>query len=97
MLVCEAATFTCSILMVVWNMTSSGGMEGYEDMAVYTVLCSVSTFFAITVTLSLLLVPTHVHSCTTGHMPLTLSKRTERLFCCLSFLILSHLLTVQWS
>jgi hypothetical protein len=74
MLFCEAATFICSILMVVWDMTSNRGMEGYEDMAVYTLLCSVSTFFAITVTLSLLLVPTHVRSCTTRQMPLTLSN-----------------------
>jgi hypothetical protein len=68
MLVCEAAIFTCSVLMVVWNMSSSDGMEGYEDMTVYTVLCSISTFCALAITLSLLLIPTHVRSCTTEHL-----------------------------
>jgi hypothetical protein len=74
MLLCEAAIFTCSILMVVWNMASKEGMEGYQDMEVYTVLCSISTFFALAVTLSLLLVPTHVRSCTPVIMPLMATK-----------------------
>jgi hypothetical protein len=69
MLLCEAAIFICSILMVVWDMASSEGMEGYQDMAVYTVLCSISTFLALATTLSLLLVPTHVRSCTNTYMP----------------------------
>jgi hypothetical protein len=73
MLLCEVAIFICSILLVVWDMASSEGMEGYQDMAVYTVLCSISTFFALAVTLSLLLVPTHVRSCTTSYMPLNQS------------------------
>jgi hypothetical protein len=67
MLVCEAAIFVCSILLVKWDMVSAGGMEGYEDMEVYTVLCSVSTFFALSVTLSLLLVPTHVRIHSASH------------------------------
>jgi hypothetical protein len=70
MLLCEAAIFICSILMVIWDMASSEGMEGYQDMAVYIVLCSISTFLALATTLSLLLVPTHVRSCTTSYMPL---------------------------
>jgi hypothetical protein len=74
MLLCEAAIFTCSTLMVVWNMASDEGMEGYQDMEVYTVLCSISTFFALAVTLSLLLVPTHVRSCTPVMMPLMATK-----------------------
>jgi hypothetical protein len=72
MLLCEVAIFICSILLVVWDMAREG-MEGYQDMAVYTVLCSISTFFALAITLSLLLVPTHVRSCTTSYMPLNQS------------------------
>jgi hypothetical protein len=62
---CEAVVFTCSILVVVWDMASSHGMESYEDMAAYTVLCSISTFLALAMTLSMLLVPAHVRGCTT--------------------------------
>jgi hypothetical protein len=95
MLVCEAAIFTCSILMVLWNMASNRGMVGYEDMAVYTVLCSISTLFAITVTLSLLLVPTHVRSCTTlhnCHCPCQTHSKTVMLS-----KILPFLLSIGWS
>jgi hypothetical protein len=70
MFLCEAVIFICSILIVVWDMASSDGMEGYDDMPVYTVLCSISTFCALAVTLSMLLVPTHVRSFTTGAIPL---------------------------
>lgn len=66
MLLCEATIFVCSILAVKWDMTARGSIEGFEDMAVYTVLCSISTFFALTVTLLLLLVPTHVRNFTTN-------------------------------
>jgi hypothetical protein len=65
MFLCESVIFICSILVVVWDMASSDGMEGYEDMPVYTVLCSISTFLALAMTLSMLLVPTHVRSYTT--------------------------------
>jgi hypothetical protein len=81
MLLCEAVIFTCSILMVVWDMASNEGMKGYQDMAVYTVLCSISTFFALAVTLSLLLIPTHVRSCTPVIMPLMPSKAQ---ICCVA-------------
>jgi hypothetical protein len=74
MLLCEAAIFISSTLMVVWDMASDEGMEGYQDMEVYTLLCSISTFFALAVTLSLLLVPTQVRSCTTWDMPLKLNN-----------------------
>jgi hypothetical protein len=66
MLLCEAAIFICSLLVVKWDMAAGESMEGFEDMAVYTVLCSISTLFALVVTLSLLFVPTQVRSCTTG-------------------------------
>jgi hypothetical protein len=62
---CEAVVFTCSILVVVWDMASSHGLEGYDDMPAYTVLCSISTFLALAMTLSMLSVPAHVRSCTT--------------------------------
>jgi hypothetical protein len=71
MFLCEAMIFICSILIVVWDMVSTDGMEGYEDMPVYTVLCSISTFCALAMTLSMLLVPTHVRSFTTGTIPLS--------------------------
>jgi hypothetical protein len=67
MLLCEAAILVCSILLVKWDMVTDDGVEGYEDMEVYTVLCSVSTFLALSITLSLLLVPTHVRICSALH------------------------------
>jgi hypothetical protein len=70
MFLCEAVIFICSILVVEWDMASHEGMEGYEDMPAYTVLCSISTFLALAMTLSMLLVPTHVRSCTTCDTPL---------------------------
>jgi hypothetical protein len=69
MLLCESVIFICSILVMVWDMATNVGMEGYEDMRMYTVLCSMSTFFALSMTLSLLLVPTHVRSCSSGDIP----------------------------
>jgi hypothetical protein len=65
MLLCEAAIFICSILMVEWDMTVNGDV-GYEDMKAYTVLCSISTFLALGTTLSLLLVPKHVRIVSAG-------------------------------
>jgi hypothetical protein len=67
MFLCEAAVFICSVLLVKWDMVSDRGMAGYEDMEVYTVLCSVSTFLALAITLTLLLVPTHVRICSGLH------------------------------
>jgi hypothetical protein len=67
MFLCEAAIFICSILLVKWDMVSDDGVEGYDDMEVYTVLCSVSTFFALSITLALLLVPTHVRIHSASH------------------------------
>jgi hypothetical protein len=89
MFLCEAVIFICSILMVVWDMVSTDGMEGYEDMPVYTVMCSISTFCALAVTLSMLLVPTHVRSFTTGAFPLNQSNAQvavmlSRFLCCIS-------------
>jgi hypothetical protein len=66
MFVSEAVVFICSILVVVWDMASHEGMEGYDDMHMYTVLCAISTFCALSMTLSLLLIPTHVRDCTTA-------------------------------
>jgi hypothetical protein len=63
MFLCEATIFVCSVLVFHWDMASDGSIEGFEDMAVYTALCSISTFFALAVTLSLLLIPTQVRSC----------------------------------
>jgi hypothetical protein len=77
MLVCETAVFICSILMVVWDIGSDGTIEGYEDMAVYTVPCSIATFFALIMTLSLLLVPTHVRSCSSCDILLTLNEQKQ--------------------
>jgi hypothetical protein len=87
MFLCEAVIFICSILMVVWDMVSTDGMEGYEDMPVYTVMCSISTFCALAMTLSMLLVPTHVRSFTTGAFPLNqenaqIAVMLSTFFCC---------------
>jgi hypothetical protein len=65
MLLCESVIFICSILLVVWDMAADGTGD-FEDMEVYTFMCSVSTFFALAITLSLLLVPTHVRVCLAG-------------------------------
>jgi hypothetical protein len=70
MFICEAVVFICSILVVVWDMASNEGMEGYNDMHMYTVLCSISTFCALLQTLSLLLIPTHVRRSTTDAISL---------------------------
>ena len=59
MLVCEAATFTCSALALRWKM-ADGSLEGFQDMGFYTVMCAISTFCALAVTLLLLFVPTQV-------------------------------------
>jgi hypothetical protein len=75
MFLCEAVIFICSILVVVWDMASNEGMEGYDDMPVYTVLCSISTFCALLLTISLLLVPHHVRSCITGAIQLKQSTQ----------------------
>ena len=56
MLLCEGGILTCSALILRWQMA----VEGFEDMAVYTVLCAVSTFSALAINLSLLFVPTQV-------------------------------------
>ena len=59
MLVCEGTIFTCSALALKWQM-SDDSLEGFQDMGIYTVLCAISTFFALAVTLLLLFVPTQV-------------------------------------
>lgn len=63
MLVCDAAAFACSVLILRWHMDDDS-LEGFQDMgACYTVLCAISTFCALAVTLSLLFVPTQVQNC----------------------------------
>jgi hypothetical protein len=77
MFLCEAVVFTCSILMVVWDMASNEGMEGYDDMPAYTALCSISTFCALATTILMLLVPPHVRSCTTCAIPLIMPSAAK--------------------
>lgn len=60
MLLCEATVFTCSILALKWEMTAYGGEGGYEDMALYSMMCSISTVAALLITVTLLIVPEHV-------------------------------------
>lgn len=55
MLVCEATIFAMSILLVEYNMTAS--LEAYNDMEVYTVMCSMSTFAGLMITILLIAVP----------------------------------------
>lgn len=74
MLLCEVTAFTCSILALKWKMNATGVYdhdhtheeveEGYDDMALYSVMCSISTFCAVLITVTLLIVPEHV---CTGH------------------------------
>ena len=59
MLVCEAVTLVCSTLALRWQMADES-LEGFQDMGMYTVLCAISTFCALAITLSLLCVPTQV-------------------------------------
>ena len=59
MLMCEAAIFTCSVLSLRWQMADHS-QEGGQDMAMYTVLCAVSTFCASATTILLLVIPTQV-------------------------------------
>ena len=61
MLVCEATIFTCSALALRWQMADES-LEGFQDMGFYTVMCAISTFSALTVTVLLLFVPTQVCS-----------------------------------
>lgn len=74
MLVCEATIFAMSMLLVTFNMSQS--VEGYGDIQVYTVMCSMSTIAALSITLMLICVPNKVcpidglnfaHSCTRFH------------------------------
>ena len=67
MLVSEAVVLTCSLLALRWGMAADGGQGAYEDMAVYSVMCSISTACAFTITVILVAVPEHV--CTTYNMP----------------------------
>ena len=62
MLVCETAIFVCSVLIIRWDMAEvgQGNLQAYHDMKVYTVMCSISTFAALAVTLSFFIVPTQV-------------------------------------
>jgi hypothetical protein len=62
MLLCEAVGFTCSILIVKWDMTADGGQGGYADMAMHRAMCAASTLCALAITITLLVVPSHVRT-----------------------------------
>ena len=59
MLVCEAATFTCSALALRWQMADDS-LEGFQDMGFYIVMCAIPTFCALAIILLMLFVPTQV-------------------------------------
>jgi hypothetical protein len=62
MFLCEVVGLACSILIVKWDMAADGGQGGYQDMAVYSVMCGISTACALAITISLLVVPAHVRT-----------------------------------
>jgi hypothetical protein len=62
MFLCEMVGLVCSILIVKWDMAADGGQGGYQDMAVYSVMCGISTACALATTISLLVVPAHVRT-----------------------------------
>ena len=68
MLVCEATVLSCSLLALRWGMAADGGQGGYEDMALYSVMCSVSTFCAFMVTVAMVFVPEQVCALTACHL-----------------------------
>ena len=49
-------------------MAADGGQGGYEDMALYSVMCSVSTFCAFMVTVAMVFVPEQVCALTACHL-----------------------------
>ncbi|NJR43681.1 MAG: hypothetical protein HC767_14555 [Akkermansiaceae bacterium] len=62
MLLCEATVLICSILILKWDMTISQVTGSYDDMEMYSVMCSASTLCALAITITLLIVPEHVRS-----------------------------------
>lgn len=69
MLLCEAVIFVCSILILKWDME-----QPYQDMEVYTVMCSISTFTALAITLSFFIIPSHVRLLEQMHTLYTLYR-----------------------
>ena len=59
MLVCEGVTLTSAALSLRWQMADDS-LEGFQDLGFYTVMCAISTFCALAVTLLPLFVPTQV-------------------------------------
>lgn len=60
MFVCKAVVLTCSLLILNWGMTADGGLSAYDDMKLYSVMCSISTFTAFGITMITLVVPEQV-------------------------------------
>jgi hypothetical protein len=58
MMLCEATIFAMSVVLVRYNMEPS--LEAYNDLEVYTVMCSLSTFVALGLTVLSILVPKQV-------------------------------------
>ena len=60
MMVCEATVLTCALLALRWLMAADGGQGGYTDLTAFSAMCSVSTFFALMVTVAMVVVPEQV-------------------------------------
>ena len=67
MLVSEVTVLTASLLALRWDMTTDGGTGGYQDMRIYSVMCSMSTFCAFLLTVTIMVVPEHVCTCSPLH------------------------------
>ena len=72
MMVCEATVLTCALLALRWGMSADGGQGGYTDLTAFSAMCSVSTFFALMVTVAMVVVPEQVCALTACQPPANL-------------------------